>query len=161
MFFPILFSILSQSVYAISFSKGSFRISCWPLFSSPLYPLLVILQMYMALYTIWKVKVKVAQLCPTLCKTVGHTVHGIFHARILEWVAISVQFSSVSQSCPTLCDPKNHSTPGLPVHHQLPESAQTHVHPAGGAIQPSHPLSSPAPSLSFVQYFPTCRTSDR
>ena len=40
----------------------------------------------------------------------------------------SVQFSSVAQSCPTLCDPMNHSTPGLPVHHQLPESTQTHVH---------------------------------
>ena len=40
----------------------------------------------------------------------------------------SVQFSSVAQSCPTLCDPRNHSTPGLPVHHQLPESTQTHVH---------------------------------
>ena len=52
--FPILFSILSQSVYAISFSKGSCRISCRPLFSSLLYPLLVILKFYMALYTIWK-----------------------------------------------------------------------------------------------------------
>ena len=41
---------------------------------------------------------------------------------------LSVQFSSVTQSCPTLCDPTNRSTPGLPVHHQLPESTQTHVH---------------------------------
>ena len=57
----------------------------------------------------------------------------------------SVQFSSVTQSCPTLCDPKNHSTPGLPVHHQLPESAQTHVHLVGDAMQPSHPLLSPSP----------------
>ena len=57
----------------------------------------------------------------------------------------SVQFSSVAQSCPTLCDPMNHSTPGLPVHHQLPESTQTHVHWVGDAIQPSHPLSSPYP----------------
>jgi len=55
------------------------------------------------------------------------------------------QFSSVSQSCPTLCDPMNHSTPGLPVHHQLLESTQTHVHRVGDAIQPSHPLSSPSP----------------
>ena len=44
--------------------------------------------------------------------------------------------------CPTLCDPMNHSTPGFPVHHQLPESTQTHVHRVGDAIQPSHPLSS-------------------
>ena len=57
----------------------------------------------------------------------------------------SVQFSSVAQSCPTLCDPMNHSTPGLPVHHQLPEFTQTHVHRVGDAIQPSHPLLSPSP----------------
>ena len=57
----------------------------------------------------------------------------------------SVQFSSVAQSCPTLCDPMNCSTPGLPVHHQLPEFTQTHVHRVGDAIQPSHPLLSPFP----------------
>ena len=57
----------------------------------------------------------------------------------------SVQFSSVAQSCPTLCDPMNHSTPGLPVHHQLPGFTQTHVHRVGDAIQPSRPLSSPSP----------------
>ena len=57
----------------------------------------------------------------------------------------SVQFSSVAQSCPTLCDPNNCSTPGLPVHHQLPEFTQTHVHPVSDAIQSSHPLSSPSP----------------
>ena len=54
-------------------------------------------------------------------------------------------FSSVAQSCPTLCDPMNRSTPGLPVHHQLPESTQTHVHWVRDAIQPSHPLSSSSP----------------
>ena len=58
---------------------------------------------------------------------------------------VSVQFSSVTQSCPTLCDPMNHRTPGLPVHHQLPEFTQTHVHRVGNAIQPSHPLLSPSP----------------
>ena len=57
----------------------------------------------------------------------------------------SVQFSSVAQSCPTLCDPMNCSTPGLPVHHQLPEFTQTHGHQVSDAIQPSHPLSSPSP----------------
>ena len=55
------------------------------------------------------------------------------------------QFSSVAQSCPTLCDPVNRSTPGLPVHHQLPEFTQIHVHRGSDAIQPSHPLSSPSP----------------
>jgi len=58
---------------------------------------------------------------------------------------LSVQFSSVAQWCPSLCDPMNRSTPGLPVHHQLPEFTQTHVHRVGDAIQPSHPLSSPYP----------------
>ena len=57
----------------------------------------------------------------------------------------SVQFSSVAQSCPTLCDSMNCSTPGLPVHHQLSEFTQTHVHRVGDAIQPSHPLLSPSP----------------
>ena len=63
----------------------------------------------------------------------------------------TVQFSSVTQLCLTLCDPMNHSTPGLPVHHQLLEFTQTHVHRVGDAIQPSHPLlslSPPAPNPS-------------
>ena len=57
----------------------------------------------------------------------------------------SVQFSSVTQSCLILCNPMNHCTPGPPVHHQLPEFTQTHVHQDGDAIQPSHLLSSPFP----------------
>ena len=68
-----------------------------------------------------------------------------------------VQFSSVAQLCPAVCDPKNCSTPGLPVHHQLPELTQTHVHSIGDAIQPSHPLSSSSPpafNLSRVRVFP-------
>ena len=55
------------------------------------------------------------------------------------------QFSSVTQSCPTLCNPMNCSTPGLPVHHQLPELTQSQVYGVSDAIQPSHPLSSPSP----------------
>ena len=62
----------------------------------------------------------------------------------------SVQFSSVAQSCPTLCDPMDCSTPGFPVHHQLPEFTQTHVHWVSDAIQPSHPLSSPSPTALFL-----------
>ena len=58
---------------------------------------------------------------------------------------VEVQFSSVAQSCLTLCDPMYCSTPGFPVHHQLPELTQTHVHRVSDAIQPSHPLSSPSP----------------
>ena len=65
----------------------------------------------------------------------------------------AVQFSSVAQSCPTLCNPMNCSTPGLPVHHQLPEFTQTHVHWVGDAIQPPHPLSSPSPpALNLSQH---------
>ena len=65
----------------------------------------------------------------------------------------SVQFSSVAQLCPTLCNPMNHSTPGLPVHQQLLQFTQTHVHRVGDAIQPSHPLSSPSPpALNLSQH---------
>ena len=60
-------------------------------------------------------------------------------------LSTSVQFSSVTQLCPTLCDPMNCSTPGLPVHHQLPEFTQTQVHRVSDTIQPSHPPSSPSP----------------
>ena len=63
------------------------------------------------------------------------------------------QFNSVAQSCPTLCDPMDCSTPGLPVHHQLLEFTQTHVHWVGDAIQPSHPLSSPSlPTFNLSQH---------
>ena len=62
------------------------------------------------------------------------------------------QFISFTQSCPTLCDPMNRSMPGLPVHHQVLEFTQTHVHWVGDAIQPSHPLSSPSPPA--FNFFP-------
>ena len=68
-----------------------------------------------------------------------------------------LQFTSVTQSCPTLCDPMNHSTPGLPVHHQLPEFTQTHIHRVSDAIQPWHSLlfpSPPASNPSQHEYFP-------
>ena len=109
------------------------------------------------------------------CSPPGSSDHGMFQASILRWLVIpscrgssqsrdqiqlssiadrfftiwatreALQFNSVAQSCLPLCDPKNCSTPGLPVHHQLPESTQTHVHRVNDAIQPSHPLSSPSP----------------
>ena len=63
----------------------------------------------------------------------------------MEHKEYSVQFGSVAQSCLTLCDRMNRSTPGLPVHHQLPEFTQNHVHRVSDAIQPSHPLLSPPP----------------
>ena len=70
---------------------------------------------------------------------------------VINWLFSSVQFSSVAQSCLTLCDPVDCSMPGLPVHHQLPEFTQTHVHWVGDAIQPSHPL---IPFSSCLQSFP-------
>ena len=70
---------------------------------------------------------------------IGFTLYYLFYS------LSSFQFSSVSQLCLTLCDPMNCSTPGLPVHHQLPEFTQTHVHWVDDAIQRSHPLSSPSP----------------
>ena len=170
---------------------------------------------------------------PMDCNPLGSSVHGIFQARILEWVAISFsrnlsnpgikpmslesrvltgrcfttvedkdlnlyyitypftpllvifshlyqylkmifkpeaqatlsffwgisriytkyQFSLVAQSCPTLCDSMDCSMPGLPIHHQLLELAQTHVHQVGDAIQPCHPLSTPSPpAFSLSQH---------
>ena len=70
----------------------------------------------------------------------------------------SLQFSSVGQSCPTLCNRMDCSTPGFPVHHQLLEIAQIHVHRVGEAIQPSHPLSSPSlPTINLSQYQGLCK----
>ena len=65
----------------------------------------------------------------------------------------AIQFGSVTESCPALCDPMNHSMPGLPVHHRLPESTETHVHRVDDAIQPSYPLLSSSPSaLNLSQH---------
>ena len=74
-------------------------------------------------------------------KNGGQPLH-IFHIYSLT---SSASVSSVAQLCPTLCDPMNHRTPGLPVHHQLPEFTQIHAHQVSDAIQPSHPLSPPSP----------------
>ena len=72
---------------------------------------------------------------------------------IRKWSESIYQFSSVAQSCLTLCDPVDCSTPGVPVHHQLPELAQTHVHQLSDAIQPSRPLLSPSrPAFNLSQH---------
>ena len=63
----------------------------------------------------------------------------------VKQASVGQSVSSVAQSCPTLCHTMNRSTPGLPVHHQLPEFTQTHVHRVSDAIQPAHPLASPSP----------------
>ena len=86
------------------------------------------------------------------CSFIGGNVcfpYGIRHGKLWSMD----QFSSVIQSCPTLCHPMNRSMPGLPVHHQLPEFTQTHVHQVSDAIQPSHLLSSPSPpALNLSQH---------
>ena len=82
---------------------------------------------------------KSKRLCPFCCLSY-RVIITIF---LIPYICI--QFSSVAQLCPTLCNPMNRSMPGLPVHQQLPEFTQTHVHRVSDAIQPSHPLSSPSP----------------
>ena len=88
----------------------------------------------------------------------GYTVHGapVSWIQLSDWIHRlfhASQFSSVGQSCLTLCNPMDCSTPGIPVHHQLPELTQTYVHQADDAIQPSHPLSSPSlPALNLSQH---------
>ena len=72
---------------------------------------------------------------------------------VISYDKMYFQFSSVIQSCPTLCDPVDFRTPGVPVHHQLPELAQTHVHQVGDAIQPSHP------AIPFSSYLQSCLAS--
>ena len=88
---------------------------------------------------------------PTESKRLFYTSVPLLRSRIqgygyhLSKFHICIQFSSVAQPCPTLCNTMNSSMPGLPVHHQLPEFTQTHVHRVSDAIQPSHPLLSPSP----------------
>ena len=116
---------------------------------------------------------KVAQLCPTLsdpmdCSLPGSSVHGIFQASVLEWVAIAFSSylsrirqmngmifcccCSVTQLYPTLCNPMDCSMPGFPVLYHPPEFAQTHVHWVSDVIQPSHPLLPPFPALNLSQH---------
>ena len=83
---------------------------------------------------------------------------GLISFRVHWFDLFLVQFSSVIQSCLTFCDPMDCSTPGLPVHHQLPEFTQTHVHCISDAIQPSHPLSSPSPpTFNLSQHQGLCK----
>ena len=78
----------------------------------------------------------------------GYSLWGCKELDMTEGLTLShcnTQFSSVAQSCLTLCDPMDCTAPGFPIHHQLPELTQTHVHWVGDASQPSHPLSAPSP----------------
>ena len=86
-----------------------------------------------------------------LYKQLHLLVFKLGHFDIYKRMYKPCQFSSVTQSCPTLCNPMDCSTPVLPVHHQLPQLTQTHVHWVGDAIQPSHPLPSPSPTFNLSQ----------
>ena len=122
----LLFNILSRSVIAFWLRSSHFLITYLQS------PFAVILEPKK------RESVTSSTSSPSIC----HEVTGL----------LSVQFSSVAQLCPTLCDPMNRSTPGLPVHHQLPEFTQTHVHRVRDAIQPSHPLMPSTPALSLSQH---------
>ena len=99
----------------------------------------------LTLFLSWSNKNILRAAKPTCLRIPRRSVSMIFH--------FSIQFSSVTRSCPTLCDPMNRSMPGLPVHHHLLESTQTHVHWVSDAIQPSYPLSSPSPpALNLSQH---------
>ena len=87
-----------------------------------------------------------------ICNNAKHICRDNGRNTVAQISPRSLQFSSVAQLCPTLCNPMNRSTPGLPVHHQLPESTQIHAHWVSDAIQPSHPLSSPSPALNLSQH---------
>ena len=99
------------------------RDTCTPMFISALF----------TIARIWKKR---------RCPSADEWIRKPWYIYTMEY---SVQFSSVAQLCPTLCNPMNHSTPGLPVHRQLPEFTQTHVHRVSDAIQLSHPVLSPSP----------------
>ena len=102
---------------------------------------------------VWCAAVRGVTKCRTWLSDWTTSVSWIYYCRFIStlfyWSTylffFHVQFSSVSQSCPTLCEPMNHSTPGLPVHHQLPEFTETHLFRVSDDIQPSRPLSSPSP----------------
>ena len=105
--------------------------------------------MFCTLPSVWVMLCLICLLSTTLVLCLWISIHpsticlsNIYHLSLILSVCF---YSSVSKSCPALCDPMNRSTPGLPVHHQLPEFTQTHVHWLNDAIQPSHPLSSPSP----------------
>ena len=108
-------------------------------FRTLIYPELVLVyHMVTVLY------VKEAYIIPSFSLLCPANMHGSINS-VVRMSLGEYQYSSVAQSCPTLCDPMNRSTPGLPVHHLLPEFTQTHIHRVRDAIQPSHPLSSPSP----------------
>ena len=92
-------------------------------------------------YTHWPAAISISTLQPSSVLCCQSSSSGLW----LFQTYTSVHFSLVAQLCPTLCDPMDCSMPGLPVHHQLPEFTQNHVHWVSDAIQPSHPLSSPSP----------------
>ena len=151
---------------AISFSRGSFQprnqicVSCllpWQASSLPLSPLGKLigrLRIHSPAHSTplsrpLKFTFSYAKyMCPiTTSKHLNHSIINSKSQVLSKCHLNQIQFSSVAKLCPTFCDPMNRSRPGLPVHLQLPEYTQTHVHRVSDAIQPSHPLSSPSPPV--------------
>ena len=122
--------------------------TCWSLCTC--FPGLCILELYVKYQYVILMWDPLSQKCIWLCLWLltAETIPKAFWESA-SWIITlsSVQFSSVAQSCLTLWDPMNRSTPGLPVHHPLPEFTQTHVYQVSDAIQPSHPLSAPSPPV--------------
>ena len=125
---------LAPFIMLCTWTGESFHIWCYTCFNA-------ILPNHLTLTLSHRVQKTVLYIC-LFCCLAYRVIISIFLNSVYMH---SVQFSSVSQSCPTLCDPLNCSMPGLPIHHQLPEFTQTHVHRVSDVIQPSHPLSSPSP----------------
>ena len=103
---------------------------------------------FQRLYFLLLISLRLSSVCVYACwfyLSIYVSIHPCIHPFIQLFLYFQDQFSSVAQSRPTLCDPMDCSTPGLPVHHQLPEFTQTHVHWVDDAIQPSHPHLSPSP----------------
>ena len=117
-----------------------------PVIKSPSVPCLFQINLPETPVTIFRAKITLNNLpSQNLAKSLLPDMVNSQDPRTRVWGLSGDQIRSVTQLCPTLCDPMNRSMPGLPVHHQLPEFTQTHVHRVRDAIQPSHPLSSPSP----------------
>ena len=155
---------------AISFSRGSSRprdrtpisyIFCigrqllyhWRHLGGPSWETLVCNFLSCFAMSLWGFRIKIMPPCPLATRSVPFILY--FTKVCINFVLLLSmfdQFRLVTWSCPTLCDPMDWSMPGFPVHHQLLELAQTHVHQVSDAIQPSHPLSPPSPAFNLSQH---------
>ena len=138
-FFPFIFQFHNSYYPIFTYTDSSFMLSLLMSFLKAFSTYFINIFIFnISFWLFW---------CPPHCwNAICSRVLSTFSTRAFNLISHqSVQFSSVAQSCPTLCNPMDSSTSGFPIHHQLPELAQTHIHWVGGAIQPSRPLSAPSP----------------